>query len=176
MNPARILRDVRYAGRMLVRNPGFTLIALLTFAVGIGVNTAVFSVFNGVLLRPLPYPEPDRITMMWLDNRPQAIKEDIGSYPNYRDWREQNTTFAHVAAFTGVVVHADRLRRTGADPGRADDRELSRRHRAEAGRSAGSTPRRTRKPATTRSSLLSHGLWQRKFGGAARRRSARPSC
>ena len=103
MNPSTIARDVRYALRMLLRNPGFTTIALLTFAVGIGVNTAVFSVFNGVLLRPLPYPDADRITMMWLDNRPQGIKEDIGSYPNYRDWREQNTTYAHVAAFTGAA-------------------------------------------------------------------------
>lgn len=78
MNPSTIVRDVRYAGRMLLRNPGFSVVALLTFAIGIGVNTAVFSVFNGVLLRPLPYADADRITMMWLDNRPQAIKEDIG--------------------------------------------------------------------------------------------------
>ena len=73
MNFSSITRDVRYAIRMLLRNPGFTAIALLTFAVGIGVNTAVFSVFNGVLLRPLPYPDADRITMMWVDNRAQAI-------------------------------------------------------------------------------------------------------
>lgn len=99
MNPSSITRDVRDAIRMLLRNPGFTTIALLTFAVGIGVNTAVFSVFNGVLLRPLPCPDADRITMMWLDNRLQGIKEDIGSYPSYRDWREQNSSFEHVAAF-----------------------------------------------------------------------------
>src|SRR5215213_4271764 len=110
MNPSTIVRDVRYAGRMLLRNPGFALIALLTFAVGIGVNTAVFSVFNGVLLRPLPYPDADRIAMMWLDNRPGGIKEDIGSYPNYRDWREQSTSFEHVAAFT-----ANSFSMTGSD-------------------------------------------------------------
>src|SRR3954470_14491000 len=100
MNPANVVRDIRYAVRMLLRNPGFTTIALLTFVVGIGINTAVFSVFNGVLLRPLPYPDADRITMMWLDNRLQGIKEDIGSYSNYRDWREQNTTYEQVAAYT----------------------------------------------------------------------------
>ena len=67
------VRDARHAIRMLANSPGFSLIALLTFALGIGVNTAVFSVFNGVLLRPLPYPDPDRITMIWLDNRRLAI-------------------------------------------------------------------------------------------------------
>ena len=67
--------------------PAFSLIAILTFAVGIGINTAVFNVVNGVLLRPLPYPEADRITMVWMDNRRQGIKEDITSYPNYLDWQ-----------------------------------------------------------------------------------------
>jgi hypothetical protein len=64
------------------------------------VNTAVFSVFNGVLLEPLLYPDPDRITMVWLDNRRQGIKEDIMSYPNFTDWRAQNSVYAHLAAFT----------------------------------------------------------------------------
>ena len=85
---------------MLLRSPGFSLVAILTFAVGIGVNTAVFNVVNGVLLRPLPYPDADRITMVWMDNRRQGIKEDITSYPNYLDWRMQSTSFAHMAAFT----------------------------------------------------------------------------
>src|SRR5688572_10985784 len=72
-----ITRDVRHALRMLVRTPAFSLIAVLTFAVGIGVNTAVFSVVDAVLLRPLPYPDADRITMVWLDNTRERIKEDI---------------------------------------------------------------------------------------------------
>src|SRR5687767_11464685 len=100
MNFSSITRDVRYAIRMLLRNPGFTTIALLTFALGIGANTAVFSVFNGVLLRPLPYPDADRITMLWMDNRRQGIKEDITSYPTFVDWRDQNASYAHVAAYT----------------------------------------------------------------------------
>src|SRR4051812_20943207 len=64
-----ITRDVRHALRMLLRAPAFSLVAILTFAVGIGANTAVFSVVNGVLLRALPYPQSDRITMVWIDNR-----------------------------------------------------------------------------------------------------------
>ena len=176
MNPGSILRDVRYAGRTLVRNPGFALIALLTFAVGIGVNTAVFSVFNGVLLRPLPYPEPDRITMMWLDNRPQAIKEDIRSYPNYLDWRTQNTSFDHVAAFTRSSFIADRRRRAGADARRAmTTANFLRRDGAETDRSAGSTPRRTRKPATTRSCCCRTGCGSGSSAAPATC-SARPSC
>ena len=165
MNPSTILRDVRYAGRMLLRNPGFTTIALLTFAIGIGVNTAVFSVFNAVLLRPLPYPAADRITLMWVDNRPQGIKEDIGSYPNYRDWREQNTTYEHVAAFRGAAFTL-----TGAgEPERIDGALTTANFndviglRPVLGRLYTEEHETPGKDAVV---LLSHGLWQRQFGGA----------
>jgi putative ABC transport system permease protein len=165
MNPATIARDVRYAVRMLLRNPGFTTIALLTFAVGIGVNTAVFSVLNGVLLRPLPYPDADRITMMWLDNRVQGIKEDIGSYPNYRDWREQSASFAHVAGFAST-----NFTMTGSDdPERIPGAQTT----ASFFDVLGVQPVLGRlfteaeeTPGSDRVVLISHGLWQRKFGGA----------
>jgi putative ABC transport system permease protein len=94
MHLSDLVRDMRHALRLLARQPGFTLVAVLTFAVGIGVNTAVFSVFSGVLLRPLPYPDADQITLLWTDNRREGIREDIGSYPNFRDWREQSTSYA----------------------------------------------------------------------------------
>jgi putative ABC transport system permease protein len=166
MNPATIARDVRYAVRMLLRHPGFTTIALLTFAVGIGVNTAVFSVFNGVLLRPLPYPDADRITMLWVDNRLQGIKEDIGSYPNYRDWREQASSFEHVAAFTPA-----NFTMTGSeDPERLPGAQTT----ANFFSVVGMQPVLGRlytdaqeTPGSDAVVLLSHGLWQRKFGGAA---------
>lgn len=166
MTPSTILRDVRYALRMLLRNPGFTAVALLTFAVGIGVNTAVFSVFNGVLLRPLPYPDADRITMMWVDNRPQGIKEDIGSYPNYEDWRARNTSFDHVAAYTGAAFTL-----TGADE---PERIPGARTTANFHDVMGLKPVLGRlyteeheKAGNDNVVLLSHGLWQRRFGGAA---------
>ncbi|HVJ26369.1 MAG TPA: ABC transporter permease, partial [Vicinamibacterales bacterium] len=166
MNLSSLTRDVRYAVRMLLRNPGFTTIALLTFAVGIGVNTAVFSVFNGVLLRPLPYPDADRITMMWLDNRPQSIKEDIGSYPNYRDWREQNTTYEHVAAFTSAAFtltgseEPERIRGARTTANFHDVIGL----KPVLGRLYTEAEEKTGSDAVV---LLSHGLWQRRFGGAA---------
>jgi putative ABC transport system permease protein len=165
MNPSNIFRDVRYAVRMLLRNPGFTTIALLTFAVGIGVNTAVFSVLNGVLLRPLPYPDADRIMMMWLDNRPQGIKEDIGSYPNYRDWREQNTTFEHVAAYRPTA-----LTMTGADEPERIPVAMTTANffdvvglRPVLGRLFTEEQEKVGNDGVV---LLSYGVWQRKFGGA----------
>ena len=104
-----IMRDARHALRMLIRTPAFSLIAILTFAVGIGANTAVFSVVDGVLLRGLPYPDSDRITMVWVDNRREKIKEDINSYPNYRDWRDQNSSYqqlAKVYIFPNCSIHS----------------------------------------------------------------------
>src|SRR5829696_8533531 len=110
MTSSTFVTDCRHAVRTLVTSPGFSVMAILTFAVGIGVNTAVFSVFNGVILRSLPYPDAERITMVWMDNRQQHIKEDITSYPNYRDWRDQGSSYAHLAAFTDSAFNL-----TGAD-------------------------------------------------------------
>jgi predicted permease len=164
MHPATIVRDVRYATRLLLRHPGFTTIALLTFAVGIGVNTAVFSVFNGVLLRPLPYPDADRITMMWLDNQRQGIKEDIGSYPNYRDWRNQSTSFEHIAAYS-----TPNFTLTGSDePERIRGAATTANFFAVIGLQPALGRLFTESnetPGNDRVVLLSHGLWQRKFGG-----------
>src|SRR6266545_7607689 len=91
--------DLRYALRMLGKRPAFALVAVLTLAVGIGANTAIFSVVNGVLLRPLPYPEPDRIVRLWesTSRRPRAAV----SYPNFTDWHQRLTTFKGLAAYQG---------------------------------------------------------------------------
>ena len=92
-------QDIRYCLRMMAKNPGFTLLAALAMALGIGANTAIFSVVNGVLLRRLPYHDPDRLTMVWMDNRRLNLKEDLTSYPNYEDW-SKNQSFEGMAAFT----------------------------------------------------------------------------
>ena len=165
MFPLTFVRDARYALRMLVRAPAFSLIAVLTFAVGIGVNTAVFNVVNGVLLRPLPYPNPDQITLLWLDNRREGIREDITSYPNFLNWRTQSASYAQMAAFSrtafsltgngeperlqGARVTANffEVMQTPALVGRV----FTEHHET---------------PGQDGVVLLSHGLWQRRFGGA----------
>jgi putative ABC transport system permease protein len=91
--------DLRYGLRAFTRAPGFTTVALLTIALGIGATTAIFSVVNAVILRPLPYPDADRIVQVWMDNRRMGLKEDLHSWPNFADLREQNRVFSDVAAY-----------------------------------------------------------------------------
>jgi len=93
------LQDLRYAARMLRKNPGFTLIAVLTIALGIGANTALFSVVNGVLLNPLPYPHPEQLVTLH-ESKPNFDRGSI-SYPNFRDWQKNNRTFASMAIARG---------------------------------------------------------------------------
>jgi len=158
-------RDIRHALRMLVRTPAFSVIAVLTFAVGIGANAAVFSVVDGVLLRGLPYPDADRVTMVWLDNRREGIKEDITSYPNYRDWRDQNTVYQQLAAYanTGFVLtgvgEAERVQGAQVTANFFDVLGL----RPVAGRLFTVENETEGKDAVV---VISHGLWQRRFGGA----------
>ena len=89
---------MRYAIRTLRRSPGFTVIALLTLALGIGANTAIFSFVNGVLLKPLPYHDPHSIVMVW-EKPPGGGRNGISTL-NYLDWKNQNTVFTHMAAAT----------------------------------------------------------------------------
>jgi predicted permease len=102
-----LLQDIRYAFRMLRKSPAFTLVALITLALGIGANTALFSVVNGVLLNPLPYPEPDRLISLYA-RTPQFEQASI-SYPNYVDWQKDNRTFASMA-----LLRPDDFNLTGA--------------------------------------------------------------
>ena len=88
---------------MLRRTPGFTLAALATLALAIGANSAIFSVAHGVLMRPLPYPDADRLAMVWMDNARISLREDWHSYPDYADYRAGNTTFADMAIFNATA-------------------------------------------------------------------------
>src|SRR5262245_13476238 len=93
---------VAHAFRMLLKRPAFTLVGVLTLAVGIGANTAIFSVVNGVLLRPLPYPHPEQIVRLW-EQTANAPRVSV-SYPNFRDWHERLTSFRALAAYEGQTT------------------------------------------------------------------------
>ena len=96
-----VVQDIRYAARTLARNPGFTTVAVLCLAIGIGVNATIFSVVNGVILRPAPFPEAERIVVVDSTNERLGISEGGLSYPDFKDLRDQNATLAGVGAFTG---------------------------------------------------------------------------
>ena len=87
-----LFQDLRYAIRILLKNPGFTSVAVITLALGIGANTAIFSVVNGVLLRPLPYREPDRIVTILHDGWGPV------SAPDFLDWQAQSHSFKQLSA------------------------------------------------------------------------------
>jgi putative ABC transport system permease protein len=95
-----LARDLRFGARTLRRNPGFTAVAVLTLGLGIGANTAIFSVVNAVLLRPLPYPESDRLVLVWATNEENNEREDVVSYPGFEDWKARSRSFERLAAFT----------------------------------------------------------------------------
>src|SRR5437899_12721193 len=90
-------QDLRFAARMLRKNPGFTAVAVLTLALGIGANTAMFSVMQGVVLAPLQYVNPDRLVVVW-ENNPRFPRTWV-SYPNFRDWQRSARSFQPMAAF-----------------------------------------------------------------------------
>ncbi|MGB0034825.1 MAG: ABC transporter permease [Candidatus Acidiferrales bacterium] len=95
-----LLQDIRYGIRMLGKNLGFTLIAVFTLALGIGANTAIFSVVNAELLRPLPFRNPDQLVRVWTTNSRAGTKSGAISYPDFADWRSQNKVFEKMTAYT----------------------------------------------------------------------------
>src|SRR3982750_3030706 len=94
-----LLQDLRFGIRMMVHNPLFTLIAVVTLALGIGANTAIFSVVDAVLLRPLPYPEADRLVFLWTTMNSQGVPMAGSALPDYYTWRDHNKVFDGLAGF-----------------------------------------------------------------------------
>ncbi len=94
-----LVKDLRYAVRMVVNSPGFSIVAVLTLALGIGANTAIFSFIDAVLLKPLPYADADKILMVW--EKPPGGDRNGNSTLNFLDWKSQNTVFSAMSAQTG---------------------------------------------------------------------------
>ncbi|MGH9755932.1 MAG: ABC transporter permease, partial [Blastocatellia bacterium] len=158
-------RDLRYGARMLSKNPGFTLIAVITLALGIGANTAIFSVVNSVLLRPLDYPDSDRVMTIWEDHtRRDGPQREWTSPPGFQDWREQRSVFEHVAA---VNNWGPTLTESG-EPEVLKGASISH----EAFSALGVKPILGREfsnqedlPSAEKVAIISYRLWQRRFNG-----------
>jgi predicted permease len=158
-----ILQDIRYAMRTLRKSPGFALVAILALALGIGANTAIFSIVNAVLLRPLKYPHPEQLVLVQ-DVQPPPANETPADYAEYLDWRDQSSVFAQLAAYFGASytltgqgepqqlwgarVSANLLPTLGINPilGRSFQPEEEARQ-------------------GERVALISYGFWQRQFAG-----------
>src|SRR3984893_1168350 len=91
--------DFRFATRSLLKNPGFALSAILALALGIGANSAIFSAVDGILLRPLPFDQPDRLVNVWETNTKRSIPKMIAAPGNYQDWRKQNHVFSAIGGY-----------------------------------------------------------------------------
>ena len=112
-----LLQDLRYGVRMLLRAPGFAVVALLTLALGIGANTAIFTVVNALLLRPLPYADPERLVMVWQDFRARGGPADEWATPgNYVDWRAEKDAVPAGRGDLRMAPRTDGRCGTGADP------------------------------------------------------------
>ena len=160
-------QDLRYGARMLMKNPGFTLVAVITLALGVGANTAIFTVINAALLRPLPYEDAERLVVVATTMRRDTVEVRSVSYPDFVDWRDQNTVFEWIAARTSTSFTLT----GGAEPERVNGELVSAdyfpllRARAAMGRTF--LPEEDRTPDTHRVALVGYGLWQRRFGGGS---------
>ena len=157
-----LIQDLRYGARMLMKQPGFTFIAVITLALGIGANTAIFSVVNAVVLRPLPYPDPDRLVHVYRMQPP--VERSPVSVPAYLDFAAQQQSFENFAAH-----HGETFNLTDVDQA---ERVIGRRVTANFFALFGVSPSRGRffLPAddnadSARVAVISDGLWRRRFGG-----------
>jgi putative ABC transport system permease protein len=158
-----LIKDIRFGLRSLLKHPGFTAVAVLTLALGIGANTAIFSVFNAVLLRPLAFREPEKLMMVWEEASYAGFPRNTPAPANYVDWKNQNRSFEDMAALdtrffnltgdgepehvSAYGVTANFFPLLGVQPqlGRVFANEEDR-------------------PGATKVALLSNQLWQTRYG------------
>ena len=156
--------DLRYGARMLVKKPGFTLVAVLTLALGIGANTAIFSLVSAVLLRPLNYAAPEQLVMVWEEVAAINVKTDTPAVANYVDWKAQSQSFADMTALDQRLYNL-----TGdGEPERVFAFAVNANFFSLLGANAAQGRTFTAdedKPGANKVVVLSHGLWQTRYGG-----------
>ena len=164
---SEFLSDLRYAGRALRRSPGFAVLAIAIMALGIGANTAVFSVVNGVLLKPLPYQGADRIVTLRTAFLVAGGTQGQVAIANYRDWRDQSSSFEAMATYRGGESPVSPG--TAAEYGRLAtvDAQFFRVFAVEPLIGRTFTPEETVPDNEQRTAVISHAYWQSRFGGAA---------
>ncbi len=160
----KLFQDIRYGLRALLNKPGFTIVAVLALALGIGANTAIFSVVNSVLLRPLPYPQADRLVMVWEDRTSLGFPSDTPAPANFFDWREQQSVFEDMAAIAGRTFSLTGI----GEPEKIEGQRVS----ASFFPLLGVAPIRGRaflpeddRPESAPVVIIGHSLWQRRYGG-----------
>ena len=157
-------QDLLYGVRMLLKKPAFTIVAVLTLALGIGANTAIFTVVNAVLIRPLPFSEPDRLVWAWGNIRNGGNRASVSPL-DYLDFRSQNTSFDHFAATFSVPTFVNLT--GGGEPERLQSAVATGNFfqalgvNAALGRTFLTENEHTGQDQVV---VLSHGLWQRRFG------------
>src|SRR5690348_9188347 len=104
MNMETLWQDLRLGARSLFKQPTFTIVAVLTLALGIGANTAIFSVVNAVLLQSLPYRDADRLVTVWENNRRKGNDQNVINMGNFFDWKDQNRVFEDMAAYFDMTA------------------------------------------------------------------------
>ena len=160
-------QDLRFGVRLLRRQPGFTFVAVATLALGIGANTAIFSVVNGVLLKPLPFSEPERLVMLWERNPQLGMDQELVTPPAFADWRDQQTVFEHLAFWTSNTEF-NLVQAEGSEKIRAcyASSSLFPALGVPPLEGRGFLPEEDRQGAN-RVAIISYEFWQRRFGGAA---------
>jgi putative ABC transport system permease protein len=159
-----LLQDIRYAIRTMAKSRGLTAVAVIALALGIGANTAIFSVINAVMIRPLPFKDPDRLAMVWEHNRNRGRAQNVVNPANYKDWQDQNNVFESMA-----VLFDARYNLTDVD----DPEEIPAQRvttnfftllgvNPALGRAFGPEDEQPGRDAIV---VISHGLWKRRFGG-----------
>src|SRR5947209_8516289 len=158
--------DLKYGARLLRRSPGFSIAAILALALGIGANTAIFSVVDAVLLAPMPFRNAGRLVVVWEDATPFGFPHNTPAPANWDDWRKQNTVFTDIAASRGQFASI-----TGDGP---PEQVIGRSVTANVWPILGAAPIIgrvfTEDEETARASVIviSYGLWQRRYAGDRR--------